>query len=226
MADTCPVCLDDIINEEIQLSCSHYIHIECSKGLGDTLCPICRCNVVWPNNIEELIIQNKIRYHKEKEFQELISRFNISSDLEFISLIHTVKEKYGDFAVMVLQYCLVVVTASIANYNSKPSVNAINKTTIQFLKHLILSCDETINKYTKIIEDFIAENFKDLSKDLSKDIFRIVIHPLLKRGTNIEINRDKITELLNKRNEIMESCSSSNLKILIRVNLDGSISYE
>ena len=157
MADTCPICLsviDSSFGESLQLSCSHYIHIECSKGLGDTLCPICRCDVVWPDDINELIIQNKIRYNKEKEeeeLQELISRFNISSDLEFISLIHTVKEKYGDFAGVVLQYCHLVVTASIANYNSIPSVYAINKTTIQFLKHLILSCDETINKYLRDI---------------------------------------------------------------------------
>jgi len=89
MASTCPICLivingpEDDIGESFQLSCSHYIHSECSKGLKNTLCPICRRDVVWPSDIEKSITQNKNRYEEELQVQQdqLVRQYMVQQHL-------------------------------------------------------------------------------------------------------------------------------------------------
>ena len=80
----CPVCFDES-EEMFILSCKHRIHEECSKGLIDTKCPICRLEVEnWPSEIQELIEENmrkrKLEIDRETEeeiLEEEQMRYNI-----------------------------------------------------------------------------------------------------------------------------------------------------
>lgn len=61
----CPVCLEDE-GDMLRLSCSHYIHDECSMGLTSSTCPICRGLVDnWPDEILTQIIINEDERRQE-----------------------------------------------------------------------------------------------------------------------------------------------------------------
>jgi hypothetical protein len=40
--DCCPVCLDELTEDDIPLSCSHYVHRSCVISWGKDICPVCK----------------------------------------------------------------------------------------------------------------------------------------------------------------------------------------
>jgi len=173
-------------------------------------CPVC----------SKEIVDGKIKFPCKHPLH-IDSPRNIH-DYEFYFLGLKVIREYGDFSDDILNFHRENVIESFKN--TPHALSDYDKSILcnDFLKFLLSTGAECVSVNTKIIENFIIKNFSDVPKD----IFKIVIHPLSNEINIDDINLDKITEILNKRNEIMESCSSSNLKISICVNQDNSISYD
>jgi len=67
VSDKCPICLDIDKKENLfKLTCGHYIHSNCSEGLCELLCPLCRSEIKnFSDDTEALILKNKMIRREE-----------------------------------------------------------------------------------------------------------------------------------------------------------------
>ena len=55
----CPICADDIEDSNM-LSCGHNIHMKCVANSGKSVCPMCRIDIVIPEEFKSLYDTNII----------------------------------------------------------------------------------------------------------------------------------------------------------------------
>jgi len=62
----CPICLEEDENLFITKPCDHRIHLECVKGMMNSLCPMCRVKITnFPKRIADTLKNNEEKKRRE-----------------------------------------------------------------------------------------------------------------------------------------------------------------
>lgn len=85
--DECPVCTECLSEQEMPLSCGHWICEACVKKLSYAVCPMCRSNLQIPADVQDMITQNRRRRRNEdiNEEHRYLQQLNaqVYIDLDF-----------------------------------------------------------------------------------------------------------------------------------------------
>jgi len=81
--DECPICLCDLKEEEIPLSCGHWVHRKCQIKWND-ICPLCRRKIELTGEEREQMndIKKQRALHEEEEDDSDDEDFELESDDE------------------------------------------------------------------------------------------------------------------------------------------------
>ncbi len=80
--DECPVCMEQLNNKEIPLSCAHWVHRKCILNWGKSCCPVCRQNITLTKR-EKLYIEKK-----NQKNQNNIDNINIDVDERMLNILY------------------------------------------------------------------------------------------------------------------------------------------
>ena len=66
----CPICMGDEEEDLLELDCCHYMHSECSKGLGKAECPMCKAPITVFDKKIKLAISSNNKKYKAQNLEE------------------------------------------------------------------------------------------------------------------------------------------------------------
>jgi hypothetical protein len=69
----CAICFEKDVGENMhKLTCEHYFHMDCLRGLTSMVCPMCRAPLLnIPDDVKENIEKNSAKWEKEKVTDEI-----------------------------------------------------------------------------------------------------------------------------------------------------------
>lgn len=80
--EECPICMEELTNVHVPLSCSHWVHRQCIVKWGKDKCPICRTEIKLTSSEKRQI--RKLHKHKRSDGNDNISHDYDSEDYDIV----------------------------------------------------------------------------------------------------------------------------------------------